>query len=138
MEKFRVVEHMADIGLEAFGRSLNEVFQNAAFGMFRISCSNLEDVLGKKCLDVELEADNKESLIVEWLNELLYLFETEKILFATFDIIEVTEKELHARVCGEEIDLSRHEIETQIKACTYHMTEVTKNELWHAKVLFDV
>lgn len=137
MRKFEVVEHTADIGLRAHGKTLKELFCNAAEGMFSIIC-DLEKVAARRCLDVKAEAEDKETLLVEWLNELLYLFEVEKILFNKFDVIELEEQSLKARACGEEIDLNRHEVKTQIKACTYHMLKIAKNKHWRGEVIFDV
>ncbi len=138
MIPFEVIEHTADIGLKAYGKTLKEAFENGARGMFSLMVA-LEVVEKREEFVVEVQAVDAESLLVEWLNELIYLFETEKVLFKDFEIRDWDEKSyLKAFVYGERIDLRKHQLESQIKACTYHMLKITKNNLWTCQVIFDV
>ncbi len=89
---------------------------------------------------IEVKAGDLEELLVEWLNELIYQFEVNELLLKRFNIIHLDSenKKLEAKVYGEKLDLSRHQIEEQIKACTYHQLQIKKNQIWTARVIFDV
>jgi SHS2 domain-containing protein len=74
MKKFVLIEHSADIGLKAYGKTLAEAFANAAYGMFAV-IAELDGVREAETRRVELNEDDTESLLFEWLNSLLYLFD---------------------------------------------------------------
>lgn len=138
MKSFEVIEHTADTGIRAFGKDVKEAFENAAVGMFSL-VANLDKVEEKEEHEVEVQADNQEDLLVEWLNELLYLLEVKRLLLKSFKIAEMDEHHLKAKVAGEEIDERKHELGIDIKAVTYHMLEVGKtNDTWETQVIFDV
>ena len=137
MKQFEVVNHTADIGIRAYGKTPQEVFENAAVGMFSLM-ADLSTVKESESFDFSVEGEDRENLLVEWLNELLYFFETENVLLKKFEITEWSDHHLSARTTGERIDLQRHSLETQIKAATYHTLKVSHNDLWQAQVIFDV
>lgn len=138
MIPFEVLEHTADIGLRAYGNTLKEAFENAARGMFSLMVDPATVNASKK-LVVRAEADDAESLLAAWLNELLYLFDSQYILMKDFDIKKWDEKScLEAVAYGESIDLNKHQFELDIKACTYHKLQITRNKLWTCQVIFDV
>ena len=135
---FRILDHTADVGLQAHGADLAELFANAARGMFSIVVS-LETVQPTEQFPLQLTADNLEDLLVNWLSELLYLFSAKQILFRRFEITEIDNRQVLAKAFGEPLDQSRHELQAEIKAVTYHDLEVRKlDHGWSAKVLFDV
>jgi SHS2 domain-containing protein len=80
MKRFELIEHTADIGLVAYGRSLAEAFANAAYGLFAI-IAELKNVRESEYRQVEIREEDSETLLFEWLNHLLYLFDVETILF---------------------------------------------------------
>jgi SHS2 domain-containing protein len=86
---------------------------------------------------VEVNADDTEGLLFEWLNSLLYYFDVETLLFKKFDMIELSDNHLVAVCHGEKYDQKHHQLKTGIKSATYHMLEVdkTKNRV---QVIFDV
>lgn len=138
MQPYEYLEHTADIGLKSYGKSAREVFENAALGMFGLMTS-LDKIKEVESREINIEADGQEELLVEWLNELIYLFEVEQVLFKRFEIYDWDEEfYLKARAWGEKINLSRHTIALQVKACTYHMLKVTRDNHWEAQVIFDV
>ncbi len=138
MRPFELIEHTADIGVRAFGSSELEVFQNAAAGMFSL-IADPELVECRDEFDVRAEADDREALLVEWLNELLYLHESQDLLLKRFEVKKLGETELEARVCGEPIDRGRHELMRDIKAATYHMLKLKESSKgWTTEVIFDV
>lgn len=134
---FEILDHTADVGIIAYGADLKQAFANAARGLFSL-IAELDDVEEVTYRDMELTASDEESLLVAWLNELVYRFGTEGIIFKRFDIIQLDNTHLKARAYGEKVDSSRHELKTEVKAATYHMLKVEKNDGFRVQVLFDI
>ncbi|MBL7084840.1 MAG: archease [Candidatus Omnitrophica bacterium] len=138
MKRYEIIDHTADIGLRVRGKDLKELFANAAYGMFDIQ-ADLKDVRAKKSVNIKLKAPNIEELFLSWLSELLYQYNSKKIIFKEFSIDKLTQKEISARVQGEKLDLCRHTLKTEIKAATYHQLKVQKLKgKWQGEVIFDV
>ncbi len=138
MEKdFEIVDHTADVGIIAYGADIKQAFANAARALFSL-ITELDDVAEALHQDIELTAPDKESLLVEWLNELIYLFDVENILFKRFDITRLNSTQLKARIYGEKVNSSRHKLKTGVKAATYHMLKVDKGDGCRVQVLFDI
>jgi len=138
MPVFDVIEHTADVGIRAYGESEAEAFQNAAFAMFSL-IAELDKVADSTCLEIKVSSQDHETLLVGWLNELLYLYESQKVLLTRFEITRLEENYLEAMAYGETIDRRRHVLVTDIKAATYHMLSVNKTpDGWIAEVIFDV
>ena len=136
MKKYEFIEHTADIGLIAYGKTLAEAFASAAYGMFSI-IAELDAVQETESRRVEISEEDIEGLLFEWLNSLIYLFDVEMILFRRFDIIEFDDTHLHAICYGEKCDPSRHHLKTGVKSATYHMLEVDR-EKNQVQVIFDI
>ncbi len=136
MKKFKYIQHTADIGKVAFGRDLKEVYANAAFGLFSI-ITDLRKVRKVESRAIELQESDREALLFAWLNQLIYLFEVDRILIKQCDIQELNEQSLRAVCRGEKIDPRRHVLKLGVKAATYHMMKVdpVSNQ---ATVIFDV
>jgi len=134
---FEIVDHTADVGIIAYGNNIKQAFANAAKGLFSL-IAELDDIEEDLHRDIEITATDKEGLLVEWLNELIYLFDTEYIIFKRFDITELNNKQLKARSYGEKVDCSRHKLKTGVKATTYHMLKVNKCNGYQVQVLFDI
>ena len=138
MEKeFEIIEHTADVGIIAYGATIKEAFANAAKGMFSL-ITELDDVEEVMHRDIELTAPDQESLLVGWLNELIYLFDTENIIFKRFDITELSDTHLKARSYGHKVDSSKHQLKMGVKAATYHMLKIDKDGDYKVQVLFDI
>jgi SHS2 domain-containing protein len=126
MEKYRFIEDLtSDVMFEAYGKDLREVFENAAEAMFSVICK-LEEVATKKALDVELSAENKEELMINWLQELIALVDTQGMFFSKFEVIEIDERHLRGRVYGE--DMKPEKGGTVVKAVTYYKFNFEKTE----------
>lgn len=138
MKKYELIDHTADVGVKAFGKSLSESFENAAKGMFDI-ITDSSDVESIGQYDIDLKADDLEQLLVDFLSELLYLNGAKNLVFGFFKV-EVNEKQkkLSAKVFGEKFNLSKHKAGTEIKAVTYHMLKIEKNKMYSVQVLFDI
>lgn len=133
--KYEFIEHTADIGIKAYGKSLDESFSNAALAMFEVmtDVSKVEPV-GE--FEVRVKAENLENLLVDWLGELLFLHETQDVLLSEFDV-NIDNLSLDAKVRGEALDREKHELKDDVKAITYHMLEVNEKEGF-IKVLLDI
>lgn len=138
MKKYELIDHTADVGVKAYGKTLSEAFENAAKAMFDIITDNSE-IENTGQYDIELSADDLEQLLVDFLSELLYLFDAKNLVFGFFKVdIDEKEKKLKAKIFGEKFDLSKHKIGSEIKAVTYHMLEIKKNKKTSVQVLFDI
>ena len=134
---FEIVDHTADVGIIAYGANIRQAFTNAARALFSL-ITELDDVGEFLYRDIELTATDEESLLVEWLNELICLFDTENIVFKRFDITKLNNTQLKARSYGEKVDSSKHRLKTGVKAATYHMLKVNKGDGCQVQVLFDI
>lgn len=138
MGRYELLDHTADIGIIVFGRDLPEAFSTAAFAMFDI-LTNIEEIKEIGKFDIQVSASNIEELLVIWLDELLYRYETERLIFRRFAINSINDRNLSATVFGEKVNPARHEIRTEIKNVTYHQLKVEKiDDGWKAQVIFDV
>ena len=137
MAHFEIIDHTADIGIIAYGEDEKEVFATAAYAMFSL-IAELDGVNDVLCREIEVTADDKEALLVAWLNELLYLFDVENIIFNGFEVTSLDEHRLRANACGEKVDPLRHRLKTQVKGATYHMLKVEKGNGFRAQIIFDV
>jgi SHS2 domain-containing protein len=138
MERFRVLDHPADIGFEAFGSTREEVFANAARALFHLLL-DLDSVEPRTEVAVLVEGSDPASLLVNWLSELLYLNDAEGWLFSEFEVERLDDRSLAARARGEKFDRTRHRAKLQVKAITYHQLELERTaEGWHAQVYVDI
>jgi SHS2 domain-containing protein len=134
---FEILEHTADVAIRAFGEDMAKAFVNAAKAMFSL-ITDPASIREIQCREVNVKAPDREILLVEWLNELIYLFDTEQMLLVRFEILSLSDTNLFALCWGEKADLSRHEIKIGIKSATYHMLKIEHNRDWQVQVLFDI
>ena len=137
MVDFRVIEHTADVGIVAYGKNLGQTFVNAARGLYSIMLEDQE--IGEevhRC--IEVEGRDREALLVQWLNELIYTFDVENLVFKSFHILEMTDTGLKIDCFGQKLDPEIHEVRLGVKAATYHMLKVEEGNGFRAQVLFDI
>lgn len=135
---YEVFEHTADIGLHAYGSTFAELFIHAAQGMESLMVP-LEQVRGETTKEITVEGHDAISLLIAWLNELIFLFDTEYLLFCDFSIDSISETRLTGRATGEPYDAQRHELSSAIKAVTWHeaaINHTTKG--YQARIIFDL
>jgi len=138
LTSYKIMKHTADIGIIARGKDLKETFANTARGMFHLII-DLRKVQCRIKKEVDVSAGDPEILLVAWLNELIYLFDTDHVLFKKFEITELTDKRLKAFAYGEKVDCYRHTLKIGIKATTYHMLQIRQEKgIYTARVLFDI
>jgi SHS2 domain-containing protein len=136
---FKYLEHTADAEFVAYGQTPDEAFVNAARAMFGlvVDPSNVKPVEAR---EVTLTAGSLEDLLIDWLSELLYLSEVDRLVFSKFEVKITKNGEywLNAKACGEIIS-PHHEISLHIKAVTYHDLRVERrNNVYEAQVLLDI
>lgn len=137
-EDFEIIEHTADIGIVAYGSDLKQVFANAGRGMFSI-IADLEQVHETVARRIEASAPDRESLLVEWLNTLLYIFDVDNLLLKRFEVTDLSDTKIKARGYGEKADPKRHNIKLGVKAATYHMLNIdTSGGRYSARVILDI
>jgi SHS2 domain-containing protein len=135
---YEVFEHTADIGLHAYGRTLSELFCNAAAGMQSLLVAP-QQVRPQVNREVSAQGHDLVALLVAWLNEFIFLFDTEYLLFNRFEISDFTGSQIRAIVQGEPYDASRHELSSAIKAVTWHEACVEPEAGgYRARVIFDI
>jgi SHS2 domain-containing protein len=137
-KSFEIIDHTADVGVIAYGTDVEELFSNAAVALFSL-ITEPERVEEKLHLDLEVRSEDRDSLLVEWLNELIYLFDVKHILFNRFDIESLTHNQLKATCYGEGFDSIKHKIKTGVKAATYHMLKLEKDgDGYKSQIIFDI
>lgn len=135
---FELVDHTADVAVRAWGATAEDVFAQAASGMFSLICDPLT-IAVTETVEVGVQAGERDLLLAAWLNELIYLFETRRVLFNEFEILEMDDKHLKARACGEALDPARHVLCGGVKAATLHQLSLQQDAAgWHAFVILDV
>ena len=136
MKHYELIEHTADVGVKAYGKTLFEAFMHAAEGMFDIITdeSPIEQI---GAYDIKLDAPDREQLLVDWLSQLLFLNSAYDLVFGRFEVT-LTGNHLSARVYGEKYDRKKHRMGVEIKAVTYHMLQVHEQDPIFVQVLFDI
>jgi protein archease len=138
MRPFETFDHTADIGLVARGRTMAELLTHAAEGLVDL----MVDPRGLRAdtpIEVSVSAPDRESLVVSWLNELLYLLDTRRFLPREYRIREVSDTSLRAELAGDTIDPRRHTLRRMVKAATYHGLQLTHTDgQLEARVILDL
>jgi len=134
---WELLDHTADIRLEVRGRTLEELFLNAADGLVSLLAPDAE-AESDTALDVALDSDNAENLLVDWLREILFYNATRGFVPVQTEIIELSDKLLRAKLVGG-VKLSEEEAVAEIKGVTYHGLLITKTDGGYvARIVFDI
>ena len=117
---------------------MKTLYEHAAFALFDIM-ADLKDVATVQVKNIEVSSDDNAALMVDWLSELNYLFFTEGLIFTEFEVFEIKDRYLRARVKGERYQPEKHIIHTEVKAVTYHGMYIRQqNGEWEAQVILDL
>ncbi len=139
MLKIERIDHTADEGVIVQADTLEDLFKAMAHEMFRIICPADDSIHEREEHSLSVEGDDYAELLVNWLSELNFLFQTEQILLAETTSLTLNEKRLHAKISADHYDPDRHMLATEIKAVTYHHLYVEKQKSgWKAQVIFDI
>jgi SHS2 domain-containing protein len=136
--EFELLEHPADLGFRAQGASLEELFANCAQALVYIILDT-SSVQSVQQVSLSAEGGDYESLLVNWLNEVLYYVDGKRIAFRAFDVTQLSEMHIECIATGEARDPQRHPPKLVVKAVTYHQLKVQRSENgWIAEVYVDV
>jgi SHS2 domain-containing protein len=137
-DPFRVLEHTADIGFEAYGANLAQTFSNAARALVSLTL-DLDSIRPAQTMSIRARGNGLNDLLVNWLSEVLYLEDAEKWFFSDFEMTEFTETALTAQARGEKYSSSRHSLKLLVKAVTYHQLALERTSRgWRAQVYVDI
>jgi len=141
--KFEFFDVTADVGYIAYGQNLDEAFENASIAMFEVitDTSTILPLVEKK---IHLDAEDECALLYDWLSELLFLHDTEYLVFSKFTIKINSEGDnekrfiIDAVAFGQEFDPSIHERRSEVKAVTYHMMNIIFEDNYKVQVILDL
>jgi len=137
-ERIRYIEHPSDVGFEVYGGTLEELYANAAIAMYSLM-TDIDEIEETDEREIKINAEDLYSLMFDWLDELIFLFESESLVLKKFDIaVNETNFSICGNCKGGRFDPSKHESGIIIKAVTYNMMQIKKNEIWSARVVLDV
>ncbi|MCD6487143.1 MAG: archease [Syntrophobacterales bacterium] len=135
---YRIFDHTADLGVEIYGINERDLFCNAAFAVFDIM-TDINLVHARKEKEIFVEGGDLEELLVNFLREMLYLYNGEGLLLKEFVISVMDNFHIKGIAKGELFSRARHRMNIEIKAITYHWVEIRKTrETWIGRVIFDV
>lgn len=135
MKKFEILEHKADLKIRVFGRTKEDLFKNAVLAMTSGLRPKIKNQRAK-IKNIKIESTNLETLLVDFLSEVLYLTQVNKEVYNNVAFLQFADSALEAELQGEKIE----RFSEDIKAVTYHGLELrqTENGIWQATILFDV
>ncbi len=124
---FTILEHPADLGIEARGQSLSEAFQNAAIALMSVIL-DLSIISPDETREITIHSIDRDQLLVKWLSEILYLYDGQRFVAKDFHINTFSSTLLQANVRGEIFSESKHRTNIDVKAVTYHQLVVREDK----------
>lgn len=138
-KKYRVTKRQSELAVRVIGESQADLFANSAVALFDVMVADVEKIESKERLPLEVEGTDRDDLMVNWVRELLYLYQGSGYLLNEFSIREVNDTVVKAEVAGEKIDPDRHEIKQEIAAVAFHKSRMEKTgNQWTAHLIFEV
>ena len=135
---YEFFDHTADVGIHAWGRTLQDVFGQGALALRELVVER-SAVRAVTRRPVSLEGDDEARLFQQWLTELLFWFSTDKFLPAEWEFTTLTPTRLEGTVAGEPFDVARHAQGQEVKAITLHELALERTpDGWDARVIVDV
>ena len=133
--RYELLEHAADVMVRCTGKDLEECFENAAYAMFDqvVDASRIDDSITR---EITISGNDDEERLYSFLSELLFIMDCESIVFDSFDV-SFDGNDVHCTAKGEPLDVRKHHAKAEIKAVTYHMLSVKREEP-SVTVIFDV
>jgi protein archease len=137
-KKYRLMTRQSELAVKVVGDSQADLFANSAFALFDVM-TDVEKIEIKERVPLEVEGVDRDDLMVNWMRELLYLYQGSGYLLREFQVREVKDTLVKADVCGEKIDPDRHEIKKEVAAVAYHKSRMEKTgNQWTAQLIFEV
>jgi SHS2 domain-containing protein len=136
--QYELIDHTADFGIRVFGKSLESLYENAAYALFDL-ITDVRRLDRNNTLHLTIEGEDRADLMVNWLRELFYLWNGNEMLVSEASVHMVSETIFQAEISYDLYEKNRHEIRNEIKAVTYHKIGVKKEaDGWTGEVIFDV
>src|SRR3989337_3835348 len=104
---YEILDHTADMCLRIYGKSFDELFENAARAMMEL-ITDRERINPSQEIEIEVRGETKEELLVHWLQEILFLHEVKKMGFKDFRLNLISETNANGQAIGEKIDITKH------------------------------
>ena len=137
-KNYRITTHQNELAVRIVGNSQADLFANSGFALFDVM-SDINKIEAAERLSLEIEGSDRDDLMVNWIRELLYLYQGSGYLLKEFKISEVKDTLVKAEVAGEKIDPDRHEIKQEIATVAFHKSRMQKTgNQWIAQVIFEV
>ncbi|MBI4126985.1 MAG: archease [Deltaproteobacteria bacterium] len=136
---YDILDHEADIGIRVTGEGLAALFLHAAEAMFDLMVRWKHPYTSSITVPIQVTGNNREELFVNWLSELLFIYEHRRLVLNHFWIDEIDDRHVSGGAKGMKFDDARHEPEITIKGITYHQLKIEKqNDIYSAQVIFDL
>ena len=137
-KNYRILNRSSDLVIKVFGKSQAELFANSAFALFDLM-TDVDKVVVQENLPLEVEGVDRDDLMVNWMRELLYLFQVSGYLLKDFQVREARDNFVRGEVGGEKFDPDRHELRREIRSITYHQSRMEKTgDQWTAQMIFEL
>ena len=133
----RTIEHTADAGIEAWGPTLADAYEESAAGLFELMLDPAT-IDERESRRIRVTGDDDGDLLVRWLTELLFFVDAEALVFRRLVVERMSPHELVATGYGERLDPARHLLRTAVKAATYHELRVDAGPPARVRVLLDI
>lgn len=135
---FEFFEHTADLGLRVRASDLDTLYREAAEGLFAILVENVPASATEETLEFRIEGQRPDFVLFDWLNELLFTFETRHLLMRGFDV-RSDARGLTGGARAQPLDPARHRLLHEVKAITYHGLKVERSTGgWLAEIIVDI
>jgi len=115
--RYKFLEHTADVKFRAFGKTLEEAFSNSALALVETMTRNIK-IKPRIKKNISVSGSDLENLLYNFLEEFLFLFDSERFVFAKIEKIEIKDNKLEAEILGDNAD--NYNISNDVKAVTYN------------------
>lgn len=138
-KNYHITKHQSELAVRIVGNSQADLFANSALTLFDVMVTDVQKIDCKESIPLEVEGTDRDDLMVNWVRELLYLYQGSGYLLKEFLIREVKDTLVKADVRGEKIDPDRHEIQQEIAAVASHKSRMQKTgNQWTAHLIFEI
>jgi len=137
-KQYRILTRSSDLAIKVFGKTQAELFTNSAFALFDLM-TDVGKVEVRDHLTLEVEGTDRDDLMVNWMRELLYLFQGSGYLLKQFQVHEARDTYVRGEVSGEKYDPDRHEVQREFRSVVYDQSRMEKTgDQWTAQVIFEL
>ncbi len=136
-KNFEIIYHTADVGVKVWGKTLKGVFKNSAKSLLTL-ISDVKKVEPSIKVKGRVEGDDIEELLVNFLNEIIFIHEMENMVFSDVEITSFNKKKVNFTLFGEKYNPEKHSINFGVKACTYYGLKINKKDsIFETRIIFD-